>query len=148
MSRSVWDLCQEAIKKHKTKGNTYEMFSVGDRVRVITPCQDFNFFFNGPTGTIVKNEGRYLGILVKWDNPRHFESGYIEETFNFEPQDLVNIEEDTLYQIIKKLSKVYQPDSGMASLVSGGLRKLNKDELEGLWMMIQTSMEENEYEKT
>ena len=88
-NRSVWDCCQEAIAKYGTKDNSYEMFPVGTRVRVITPCQDFNFFFNEPTGTIVKNGGSYLGILVKWDNPRHFESGYVEEAFNFEPQDLI-----------------------------------------------------------
>jgi len=88
-TRSVWDLYQEAIKKYGTKDNTYETFKVGDRVKVITPCQDFNFFFNEPRGTVVKNEGRYLGISVKWDEPRHFESGYVEEAFNFEPQDLV-----------------------------------------------------------
>ena len=88
-TRSVWDLCQEAIKKYGTKENTYDTFPVGTRVRVITPCQDFNFFFNEPRGVVVKNEGRYLGISVKWDNPRHFESGYVEEAFNFEPQDLI-----------------------------------------------------------
>ena len=91
MGKSVWDLIQESIEKYDTRNNTYEMFSVGNRVKVVTPAQDFNFFFNEPTGVVVRNSGKYLGIIVEWDEPRHFEGGHIEKEFNFIPSDLVKL---------------------------------------------------------
>lgn len=80
------------IEKYKTRDNTYAMFPVRSRVKVIVPAQDF-YFFNGETGTVIKNGGRYLSIIVQFDEPRHFEGGYIQHDFNFEPQDLILLPE-------------------------------------------------------
>jgi hypothetical protein len=43
---------------------------VGDRVQVLNPCVDFKFFrTEGPEsyGTVVRNSGRYLGVIVQFD---------------------------------------------------------------------------------
>ena len=88
MNKSIYDTNQEAKVKFKTLDNTYEMFPVGTKVKIICVCQDFNFFF-GETGIVTKNTGEYLGINVKFDEPRHFENGSIQTDFNFKPEDLI-----------------------------------------------------------
>jgi len=87
-SKTVWDMIKERKKQYNTANNTYEMFPVGTRVQVITPGQDLNFFYD-ETGVVISNSGKYLGIIVKFDEPRYFESGYVQEIFNFEPSDLI-----------------------------------------------------------
>jgi hypothetical protein len=71
----------------------FSMFPVGRRVKVIVPCEDF-YFFNGDTGQVTKNTGGYLGIRVKFDEPRHFDDGYVQEDFNFNPKSLERLEPD------------------------------------------------------
>ena len=88
---TVWDMIKERKKQYNTINNTYEMFPVGTRVQVITPGQDLDFFYD-ETGVVVSNSGKYLGIIVKFDEPRYFESGYVQEIFNFEPSDLIVLE--------------------------------------------------------
>lgn len=90
MSKSIADLRKEAVEKYNTAGNTYDDFQIGDEVKIITPCQDFYFFYE-ETGVIIENKGRYLGISVKFHQPREFEDGYIQNSFNFEPQDLCHL---------------------------------------------------------
>ena len=43
-------------------------------------------------------------------------------------------------QIMKTITKTYQPDSEIASLVSKGLEKLSKNEIQALKLMIRTSI--------
>lgn len=84
-------------------------FPVGTDVKIVCQQQDFYFFY-GETGKVVKNSGHHLGIIVKFDVPRHFEGGYIQETFNFSSKDLdfknSDIDwknwksEDSLYKVI------------------------------------------------
>jgi len=42
-SLNVGDIVKSRKKLHGTEGNTFEMFPVESRVRVITVCQDFTF---------------------------------------------------------------------------------------------------------
>lgn len=91
-SKSVWDLVQEAKDQYKTRKNTFDMFPIGTRVKVITPCQDFNFFW-GETGKVISNGKKYLTIQVEWDDPRHFTDGYIETGWGFNPDDLIVLSE-------------------------------------------------------
>lgn len=65
-------------------------FKVGDRVQVITPCQDHRFFFD-QTGVVTEISGKYLGIIVSFDIPMEYEDGYILREYNFEPGDLVKL---------------------------------------------------------
>lgn len=88
MPKTMFDVMCETKKKYNTENNTFDMFPVGTKVRVITPCQDFHFFY-GETGVVTKNGGRYLSIIVEFDEPRHFEGGHIQYDFNFEPSDLL-----------------------------------------------------------
>ncbi len=79
---------------YNTNNNTFDDFPVGRKVKVITPCEDFSFFY-GETGEIIKNSGRYLSIIVKFDKPRHFENGHIQTDFNFNPKSLCILNEKT-----------------------------------------------------
>ena len=90
MSKSVADCITDSRKKWATENNTFSDFKIGDKVKIITPAQDFYFFF-GETGKVTKNTGKYLGITVEFDKPRHFEDGCIQKEFNFEPQDLFRL---------------------------------------------------------
>jgi hypothetical protein len=87
MSRSLYQANQDRLN-HTAK---YSDFPVGSRVKVVCLCQDF-YFFNPDTentkGTVIANSNKYLGIVVKWDEPREYEEGYIQTTFNFAPSDL------------------------------------------------------------
>lgn len=98
MTKSVYQLILEAKEHYNTTKNTYEMFPVDTKVKIITLGQDFNFFW-GETGKVIKNTGRgYLGIIVEYDEPRHYEGGHIEKSWNFNPDDLIvlNGNEDEL----------------------------------------------------
>lgn len=65
----------------------YVKFPVGTRVRITCKWQDFNAFF-GETGKVVRNAHRYLHIIVRFDEPRHFVDGTVQYEFGFEPDDL------------------------------------------------------------
>ena len=82
---------EEAKDKHGTRSNKYDDFPVGTHVKVICVCQDHHFFW-GETGTVIKNTGSYLGICVKFDEPRQFTDGSVQETFGFNPDDLIIID--------------------------------------------------------
>lgn len=64
-----------------------EAFEVGMRVKVISPMVDF-YAFRGETGTVESNSGGYLGIIVRFDEPRRFNNGHVQEWFNFNYYDL------------------------------------------------------------
>ena len=66
-------------------------FLPGTHVKVISKTVDFYFFY-GETGTVISNNGEYLGCIVKFDVPREFEDGYIQETFDFNEKDLEKIQ--------------------------------------------------------
>lgn len=86
---SVFDKIQEQKEKYNTKNNTFDMFPIGTKVQVITLGQDHYFFSGKETGIVIKNSGEYLGIIIQFDKARHFEDGYIQTSFNFEPEDLI-----------------------------------------------------------
>lgn len=92
MSKTVWDIHQEAIVQYGTENNTFEMFPMGTRVKIITPCEDFNFFY-GETGTVKSNKKQYLSIYVEYDEPRHYKDGTIEKGWGFNPQNLIILKE-------------------------------------------------------
>lgn len=71
--------------------NTFEDFPVGTRVQVMCVSQDFHFFDGNELGLVVVNHGRYLGIVVQFDKPRHYKSS-IQKTFCFNPEDLRRID--------------------------------------------------------
>ena len=94
MVETFFDTVIKARKKcYPDRLPTYDDFKIGDRVEVIVPWEDCYFFY-GETGIIIKNSHEYLGIVVKFDNPRNFEGGYVQETFNFKPEDLFKIGQD------------------------------------------------------
>ena len=64
-----------------------EAFEIGMKVKVISPAVDF-YYFRGETGTVIENSGRYLGIIVRFDEPRRFKDGGTQEQFNFNYYDL------------------------------------------------------------
>lgn len=111
MSRSLRDISQENIKLYGTKDNTYDDFPVGTPVKIICCSQDHHFFY-GETGKVISNGHRYLSIVVEYDEPRHYEGGTIEKTFNFEPDNLV-IWDDITKEISikhKKLEKLNEEE--------------------------------------
>jgi len=89
VGRSVWDVNQFRKRAFGTLNNTFEQFPVGKKVRIICVGQDMTFFRGNELGTVIKNSGDYLGIIVEFDKPRHFVGGYVQESFNFEPSDLL-----------------------------------------------------------
>ena len=90
MTRTIADLTKDMVETYGTKNNTYEDFPIGSHVKIITTCQDFTFFY-GETGKVIDNKGMgsYLGIIVEYDKPRHYEDGSVQTSFNFNPKDLV-----------------------------------------------------------
>ena len=91
MSKSVADVKREQIEKYGTENNTYDDFPVGSHIKIITPHQDFSFFYE-ETGTVIRNDKSYLGIIVEFDEPREYENGHIQTKFNFNPKDLFLLE--------------------------------------------------------
>lgn len=79
----MYDLKQELLNH----GAVYRDFPVGAKVKVVTPMEDMQFFFN-EIGTVISSKDSYLGIKVMFDKPRVFEDGYIQENFNFKPKSL------------------------------------------------------------
>lgn len=66
-----------------------EAFPVGSRVRIRRCVEDFVYFGDGTdTGTVVRNSRSYLGIIVRFDRPRHYKDGSVMTEFNFRPQNL------------------------------------------------------------
>jgi hypothetical protein len=83
MTKSMYELKQELLNHNAV----YSDFPIGTKVEIVTPMEDMHFFFN-ETGTVISSENGYLKIKVKFDKPRIFEDGYIQESFNFNPKSL------------------------------------------------------------
>lgn len=79
----------EANNERLNWGADYADFPIGKRVKVVCLAQDFHSF-NGDIGTVVKNTGEYLGIIVEFDVKRQYPEWTMTE-FNFKPTDLVPI---------------------------------------------------------
>lgn len=82
----------ELQTKHNTLNNTHDMFPIGTRVKAICVYQDHYFFWpekENLVGTVVRNSMRYIGIIVQWDEPRHYENGHVQKEFNFAPDNLI-----------------------------------------------------------
>ena len=100
MNKSLLDLGNELRKKNKTDNNTFTQFPVKTRIKVISLCVDFSFFY-GETGVVIENFGRYLGIIVEFDTPRKYRNGTVQKTFNFNPKDLKIINDKPIKEEIK-----------------------------------------------
>jgi hypothetical protein len=74
--------------KNHESGFGFSDFPVGQRVSIVSNCVDMSFFKPGTRGKVIKNTGDYLGIRVKFDEPRVFTDGYVQSDFNFNPNDL------------------------------------------------------------
>lgn len=87
--RSLADVKLETQEFYKTVGQTTKDFYLGQRVKIITPCQDFHFWY-GEKGKVIAFSEGYLSIKVKLDKPRHYKDFSIFE-FHFEPEDLIDL---------------------------------------------------------
>lgn len=85
--KTLFDIHNEVKTNH-----VFSDFKIGTYVEVVTPSQDFHFFYN-EKGKVIINSHKYLGIIVEFDKPREFEDGTIQTKFNFNPEDLKIIEE-------------------------------------------------------
>ena len=92
--KSLLELIEERKEFFGTKNNTFDMFPVGTRVKVITLAQDFRFFEGNETGVVVRNTGEKLGIIVKLDEPIKYDDDNIITEFGFNPDDLIVLEEE------------------------------------------------------
>ncbi len=74
------------------------MFEVGSKVKIVSRYVDC-YFFNKETGIITKinrkedGDIKYLGIIVKFDEPIGFEGGFLKHIHNFHSEDLELIKE-------------------------------------------------------
>jgi hypothetical protein len=96
----------------------FSVFKVGDKVKVISPHVDFKFFSIGISGKVIRNSGKYLGIIVKFDND-------LEHGFN--PRDLVLIEKDYNKTFVKLLTAFLCEKRLLKK--EYGLKKIDKIEL-------------------
>ena len=87
VSQSLREVDHEVKLLAGTLEQKFSDFRIGDRVKIITKCRDFYFFYE-ETGKIIENSGTYLGLKVRLDKPRHFEGGFVQKTFGFNPEDL------------------------------------------------------------
>ena len=104
--KTIAEVQAEQKAFYGTANNTFDMLPVGSRVKIICLFCDFQFFF-GETGEVIQCCDRYLGIRVKFDQPRHFEDGYIQTIFNFNPSDLFLLDSQ-----VKKLCPYCNQDLG------------------------------------
>ena len=90
---SLLEVNKELKRHYNTLNNKKEDFIIGDRVQVICAACDFNFFYN-ETGIVIDYADNYYSIKVKFDEVREFDIGFDQETFYFNPTDLVNINDE------------------------------------------------------
>ncbi len=86
-------------------------FVVGSRVQVKRCCEDF-FCFNGTeTGEVIKNDGGYLGIIVKFDEPKWVQGAVGDpwemKQFNFNGRNLIALKPDEPTAYIPGLAEVW-----------------------------------------
>jgi len=100
-NKTLKDVREEKEKKYKTSKNTFDDFPIGTRVKIITPMEDFTFFYE-EEGTVIENKYRYLGIKVEFDTPRKYEDGTELKYFNFQPESLYVLEKPSNKKIKNK----------------------------------------------
>lgn len=66
----------------------FGLYPAGTRVEITRGCEDFRCFKQGETGTVIRNSGKYLGIIVKLDRQR---PDYPDE-WNFNPSSLQRLD--------------------------------------------------------
>jgi hypothetical protein len=118
MSKTVADENLERKTAYGTLNNTFKMFPVGTRVKIICVCRDMTFFKGNELGTVSKNSGDYLGIIVDFDD--------IDFSFNFAPEDLIVIREaEKMTKVMAdKVSKHYATkDTGKREKMTTGSQR-------------------------
>lgn len=75
------------LKDKRVTEAVFKDFPLGQRVEVVSGCVDHYFFWN-ETGVVTKNNGKYLGVIVRFDKPRIFKDNFVQDKFNFNPEDL------------------------------------------------------------
>lgn len=78
----------------------FSKYPVGTRVRIKKCCEDFTFFRGNEIGTVVRNSGDYLGVIVQFSNVR-FGDG-TQDTWNFNPCN-IELWDDTQVQEVEEL---------------------------------------------
>lgn len=101
---TLYEKSQELKNKFNTFDNTFDDFSIGTKVKIITPCEDFYFFYF-ETGIVIENTKSYLGITVEFDKPRKFKDGYIQKTFSFNPDSLLILKKQNDDELFLDLTK-------------------------------------------
>ena len=81
----------EELREETKSALTKEDLPVGTRVKIVTPCQDFHFWY-GETGVVDKNACGSRWVNVRLDQPRHYEGGMVLFDFGFLPEDLAILE--------------------------------------------------------
>lgn len=87
---SLLEVKKATFKRNNTLGQTHLDLPVGTPVRVITPISDFHFFY-GETGYVIESKPGYLGMRVRFDEPRVFKDGTTQEEHIFDPEGLKKI---------------------------------------------------------
>ena len=72
----------------KGKYGDFEKFPIGTKVQVKDAIVDFISFNGTEVGRVVKNSGKYLGIIVKF---KHVRFNDTQDTWNFNPHHLTRI---------------------------------------------------------
>lgn len=90
--KSLATAIHEAKQLNGTLENKFEDFPIGTKVRVIGQMVDFYSFGDQPTGKVIRNDKRYLAIIVQFDEPRKYEGGYTKTDHGFNPSDLKILE--------------------------------------------------------
>jgi hypothetical protein len=94
--KTLWDVNEQARDKYKTRKNTYKTFPEGTLVMVICASQDHHFFYK-EIGEVTESTNGYLGVTIRFKKSRQFEDGTIQKGFSFNPNDLVSLEDITIY---------------------------------------------------
>lgn len=88
MNKSIKDL-NEKVQNYDV---SFADFPIGQKVKVVSVCVDF-LFTEGETGIVVRNNGKYLGIIVKLDDVRIGNEKDWTNEWGFNPKDLIKIGE-------------------------------------------------------
>ena len=81
-------LDNEAMNNPKSIYSDFAHFPMGQRVRVVSHFVDFCFLRGTETGTVIRNSGSYLSIIVQFDKPLCYSDGTIRTEWGFNPENL------------------------------------------------------------
>ena len=89
--KSMGDFIRYRKRYFKTNANTLKSFKTGDKVKIVGALVDF-YFFDLVTGVVIAvNDKNLYPIKVTFDEPRHYEDGWIMTEWNFRPDDLTRM---------------------------------------------------------